>query len=180
MSHSTLAHILSRYRLAAAASAGLVASALVLGRSQAAFTAEASSAPSRGVELVVSDGDRPLFDGRPMEVGDVRQACAEVTYRGDRPDVEVRLTASVRDEGLASLLQVTVEEGAGGAQGRCLGFVPAVETFRGSLLDFGQAEVGAWLAQPGDSRGYRFTTRLADPMPGAAASADVHWTATDR
>lgn len=173
MSQTTRIRLWSRWRGAVAAATGVLVAMLVIGRSNAL---SAEPPPARNLtELVVADGGQPLFDGRPLAPGEQRQACAEVTYIGDRDDVEVRLTATVRDRGLAPFLEVKVEEGRSAVPGQCTTFVAAQTTFEGSLAELGRTEVGSWRPRPHDARDYRLTTRLEHLLPGSEAEADLRW-----
>ncbi len=139
-------------------------SALASSGEEDAFTA--------GTIGITSTATGPAFSLPSLAPGQTVVRRVTVTADGSLP-ASVRMFATVRDEGLARFLIVTVtREGS-----------PAEPVYRGRLSAFPRAwdeaadDGHVWL--PGERHAYRIEITLVDDAPASARSAgvDFHWRA---
>jgi len=182
-------------RSLATAIALLIVSILVVTRSRAAFIpvdADAEATLAAGsVELSDDDYGTSLFAIDDMVPDRPEKDCIVVSYDGNVLPVAVSL-ASEAEGSLASVLDVMVERGTGGAFHDCGGFTPDGIVYQGTLADLAAeprgVEAFTVTAAP-DAQTFRFTFTLGDlpdftdaGLSGSAttvpsASARFLWTA---
>jgi predicted ribosomally synthesized peptide with SipW-like signal peptide len=178
----------STTRLGALALSLLLVGFLVVTGSRAAFTDttdNTGNAFAAGtVDLVDDDSDSAMFDVAGMAPGDSVTDCIVVTYEGTVLDpAAVKLySGGYTDSGdFANYLNLTIEEGTGGAFGNCSGFNFENEIEPGgTLAAFGTAHtdyltgVGVWdpTGTP-ESKTYRFTVELDAATPNAEQGESV-------
>jgi hypothetical protein len=171
-------------RAFAAAAAALLVSTLVVARSDSALTAEGTGNSNRfeagTIALADDDQGRQLFDLSNMAPGRPQSQCITVGYQGTILPVDISMKAEAQGE-LADHLQLSVEQGRGGAFGSCAGFEPDADLFEGSLA--GLAASGwtpvARIRNDGTELSFRFTFDVADESDavGASATASIVWEA---
>lgn len=162
---------------------------LVVSGSSAVFTDATDSAGNSftagDIDLVDDDTGSALFTVAAMEPGQAVSDCIEVTYQGSIPDPSgvVVYSGGYADSGtLGTFLNLTVEEGTGGAFGDCTGFVPdgpsivsdTLAGFDGTFVDYASG-AGSWdPAGTPESKTYRITVGLDpsadDSQQGASVS----------
>jgi hypothetical protein len=191
MNQRSLALTITRY--GAIAAALLMVTVLTMGRSRAAFTAQASNDDNffaaGTVVLTDNDADQAMFDLENMAPGDKVERCIVVTYEGTLFPAPVVLYGNVAGD-LAPHLALTVRAGTmtgDPAPGSCDGFsvpTPAGPPLYGNTLaGFGSAHsdwasgAAVWTAGSGDTgRALRFTVELPadadDAAQGESATAD--------
>ena len=172
----------------AVACAVLVATFLVLSVPRAAFTATTAnggnSVTAGSVTPTDDDSGSAMFTVSNLKPGDSQQRCIVVTYSGvDADPSAVELYSShYTDSGdFASYLNLTVEEGTGGAFGNCSGFTPDNSIESGDdLAAFDTAHtdyttgVGVWdPASTSESKTYRFTIQLDAGTPNTEQGESV-------
>ena len=175
----------STIRLLAAAVTALFVSFLVVTRSQGAMQAPGARVQSDitagGVNVTDDDAGRSLFQVPAMAPGRPVANCIAVTYSGTVIPAVVRLSAQA-DGRLAGGLNVTVEEGDGGAFGDCGGFRPTRSVFTGTLAALaGRGPIQAFKStSPTDTHVFRFTFTLNDASAaqGSTASTEFSWAAS--
>jgi hypothetical protein len=153
---------------------------LVLSTSRALFDASASSSDSSvgvgSVSLAVDDQGVAAFEATNLAPGDAISRCFDVTYEGtiDDPGAVVVYSGGFTDPtDLASVMELTVEEGSGGDFSSCGSFVASgAPVYAGTLAGFDtdhsdySTGVGTW--DPGstpESTVYRFTLTLPSDAP---------------
>jgi hypothetical protein len=172
----------------AVACAVLVATFLVLSVSRAAFIGttsnEGNSLTSGTITLTDDDSGSTMFTVSNMMPGDSEVRCIVVTYSGvdaDPSAVELYSGGFTDSGDFASYLNLTVEEGTGGAFGDCSGFT-AENTIEsgGTLAAFDAAHtdyasgVGVWdPASTPESKTYRFTIELDAGTPDTEQGESV-------
>lgn len=180
-------------RSLATAIALLVVSILVVTRSRAAMNpvdADADVALAAGtVELSDDDYGTSLFAVDNMVPDQPERDCIVVSYDGNVLPVAVSLSSEATGD-LASLLQVSVERGVGGAFHDCTGFTPSATVYEGTLAGMAAQRRGIEafrVTEAPDAQTFRFTFTLTDvpdvaddggPDPSVpSASARFVWTA---
>lgn len=179
--------------------AALVASGLLVSTaSWSAFSSTTQNPTSTWaagtVALTDDDAGKALFTATGLKPGSTGQNCIAVTSTGTLPSV-VKLYASgaaTQTNGLASALQLTVEQGAGGGYGSCSGFTAAATdatVYTGTVAGIGATTtyasgLGTWATVGGtaaETRTYRFTWTLPASTPntvqGGTASVGFTWEA---
>lgn len=163
-------------------------SAMVITTSQATFndtSVNSANAFTAGdIDLVDDDSDSAIFTIVDMEPGQSEVDCIEVTYQGSIPDpsrVSVYSGGYTDSGDFATYLNLTIEEGTGGAFGDCTGF-SSVNTIEsgGTLADFGTDHTnyanGAGVWDPTgtpESVTYRITVELDGATPNAEEGESV-------
>lgn len=149
---------------------GFVASAaLVLPATQRAF-----AGPVDGVtgQLVVT-GAEQLADGGPLTPGERRRACVTVAYTG-AGDATVRLVPDIEDGGLATHLELRIDEAAAGCAPTAT--APLVA---GNLDDLDDRPTEMFATSTATTRSYTVTLTAAPALPsGATAGVDLAWSIT--
>ncbi|MEZ5322831.1 MAG: hypothetical protein R2698_12300 [Microthrixaceae bacterium] len=171
----------------------LVSSTLIWRASQAAFsttTANASNSfAASAVTLSDDDSGSAMFTLGDLVPSSTATRCIQVTYTGTSFQLAAirlysELTANVDD--FADHLDVTIEQGTGGAFGNCSGFVSGSTMYTGTLADLAADHgdytdgISGFTPSSGDlSRTYRFVVTLAADTPDASqsdsASASFTW-----
>lgn len=171
---------------------GLVVALFVFRVSSAGFSAttdnNGNSWQTGSVQLTDNDGGSALFTATNLDGGTVTTKCINVTYTGFTSGTHVKMfTSGVGGTGLATYLDVVVEEGTGATDTACTGFVddPAAPIYTGTLAAFAANNsyangVGDW--QPSGSpvtRTYKITTTVQNDSNamGKTASATFNWEA---
>jgi hypothetical protein len=170
----------------------LVSSLLVWQASNAAFSDTTDNPGNQWAsgDVVLSDDDSTnvLFHVSNLKPGDNETRCITVTYSGSL-NASVKLYAATAGTGLAQYLDLTVEQGTGGAFGDCTGFTPgASPTYTGTLAGFASAYQNfgnGWGSfaptggAPIDSKTYRikYTLQNDNAAQGKDASATFTWEA---
>lgn len=174
-----------------AAIAALIASStLVMTSTSAAFNG-ATSNSSNGwsaatVTLTDDDGGSSMFTAPAMVPDDVIERCIRVDYTGSSFDLDpVTLHAAVTDTGLATHLDMVIDEGTGGTFSDCAGFSASANLFTGTLATLGThgshaTGLGGYTPSSGDtSRTYRIRATLGADTPNSAqatgAGATLTW-----
>lgn len=174
-------------RSLATAIALLIVSILVVTRSRAAMMAVDADADATlaagSVELSDDDSGTSLFAVDDMVPGRPASDCIVVSYEGNVIPVAVRLSTEA-EGALATLLDVQVERGTGGAFHDCSGFTPNETVYDGTLAGLAGEVDGvttATLTETPAAETFRFTFELAGaPDAGesdATASARFIWRA---
>lgn len=162
-------------------------SLVVLTGSRAAFTDSTDNTGSEFAagDVVLTDDDAGgiLFNVSNMAPGDEAVNCIAVTYSGSITDPgPVRLYSGGFTDatGLASYLNVTIEEGSGGVFNDCSAFVFEGTVFGNTLAFFdtnhGDYATGAGAWNPSstsESKSYRITVELDAGTPNAQQGASV-------
>ena len=184
-------NLLRRPGAAVAGLAALMLVALMVGRaSSAAFTAASetdnSAWESGTVILTDDDTGTALFDSATdgaLDGGQSQTRCIQVTYAGSL-NPTVRMYGSATGA-LAPYLNLTIDEGTGGAAGSCTGFASSAAVYNGTVaglsgshFNFGTG-AGQWSPQPAAVKTYRFTVTVqnAPAAQGATADATFVWEA---
>jgi hypothetical protein len=178
-----------RIMLVAALTSLVVVGGLVVSRSRAAFsdatTNDANSFAAGTITLADDDSGSALFNVSDMLPGDAASVgCIVVTYSGSAPDpgAVTLYSGGFTDSGdFADYLDVTVEEGDGGAFGNCTGFVAdATIESGGTLSDFDAnhtdwtSGAGAWDPSTSpESKTYRISVQLDAAAPNAEQGESV-------
>jgi hypothetical protein len=189
MNQRSLALTITRY--GAIAAALLMVTVLTMGRSRAAFTAQASNDDNffaaGSVVLTDNDAEQAMFNLENMAPGDDEQRCIVVTYGGTLFPAPIRLYSTVAGD-LAEHLNLTVRVGTMTGDpdpGSCDGFSHSggAPLFGGTLAGFGSTHsdwdsgAAVWTAGSADTvRALRFTVELPadvdDAAQGQEATAD--------
>lgn len=175
----------STARAFAAAVAALLIATLVVNRSTDALTVDGTTAgaalSSGTISLVDDDQGRSLFDLGAMAPGRPVTRCLEVVYDGTILPVNLAMRAESAGT-LTSFLDVSVEEGTGGAFEDCGGFRATRPVFAGTLAEL---TANGWIplsrmVNTGDTRTYRVRIELqdTDEALGQTARAEFLWEAT--
>ena len=164
----------------------LLVTLLVTRASNAAFTDTTenvgSSFSAGSIALVDDDSGSAMFTAGALAPGNTLQECITVTSQGTVADpAEVRLySGGQTDGGLATHLDVTIEEGTGGSSAACGAFSPSSTIYTGTLAAFDTTHssygTGAGVWDPSstpDSITYRFTVTLGNDTPNSAQGADA-------
>lgn len=165
-----------------------LASWLVVRSSDAAFSGTTdnltSSVAAGTVDIVDDDLAAALFTVTGLLPGQSVTECITVTYQGTVADPSaVRIySGGYTDSGdFATVLNLTIDEGAGGSFGDCTGFVlgTTIES-GGTLADFDTAHssyatgAGSWdPASTPESKTYRVTLELDAATPDAEQGESV-------
>lgn len=178
-------------RLAVAGAAALfgvlVTGALVMSRTQAAFTASTGNPVNAWQAGTVTLGDDDsggaLFSSAGLLPGDTGSRCITVTYTGD-VTAAVKLYASSSTGTLGQYVNLVVEEGSGAGNagsyaGGCTGFSGST-LYSGTLSAFAAASTG-WAtgvgtftpSASGATKVYKFTWTLDAGAPSAAQGTSV-------
>ncbi|MFV0315431.1 MAG: hypothetical protein ACK5O2_00520 [Microthrixaceae bacterium] len=170
-----------------------LSSALIVQATTAAFTGATSNSSnawsSANVTLVDDDSGTAMFNATDMVPGDTETACIKVTYNGGDVALDpVQLYSSVTDTGLAAHLDLTIEEGTGGAFSGCTGFTPNAgpALYTGTLANLGTSNgtyaTGLDAFTPttvSNNRTYRISATLGTDTPnsaqGSGAGAGFTW-----
>ncbi len=179
---------LTALRIGVALASMALVSAVVVTRSEAAFTASTdntgSSFTAGSVTLVDNDSSSALFTIAQMTPGTTSVDCITVTYQGTitNPAAVKLYSGGYTDSGnFADFLNVTIEEGTGGTFGDCTGFTSqnTIET-SGTLVDFDTTHTsyatGAGVWDPSgtpESKTYRITVELDATTPNAEQGESV-------
>jgi hypothetical protein len=167
----------------------LVSSLLVWQASNAAFTATTDNGTNNWAsgDVVLTDDDTTnvLFNVSNLKPGDNDTKCITVTYSGSL-NASVKLYASSTVSGLAQYLDLTVEQGTGGAFGNCTGFTPdASPTYTGTLAGFtstyqnfgnGWGSFTPVGGAPNDTKTYRIKYTLQNDNAAQAKTANATFT----
>ncbi len=177
-----------RYVVATIALAGV----LVVGGSQGAFSHTTDEVAPRSmadsVLLTDDDAGSAMFAVVGMMPSDTVVKCIVTTYGGDLTPADVSLYGISGGTGLDAYLDLTIEEGTGGAFADCSGFVATSTPFSGTLADFAgtHSDFGNGLrtwspASSQESHSYRFTVSLRDDnaAQGLEATATFVWEVQD-
>jgi alpha-tubulin suppressor-like RCC1 family protein len=174
-----------------AASGGVVGGTLA--GTEAQFTATTSAAGNSwqagSVQLGDDDSGSALVAVSGLLPGSSGAACITVTYSGSLP-AAVTLAAVSLSGSLAPHLDLSVQEGSGGAYGSCTGFVPSSVVWSGTATAFAAAAssyatgVGFFGAPTsGVQRTYqvRYSLDAAAPSSaqGGTAALDLRWEARE-
>ena len=174
-------------RAAAPVAAFVLVGALVIGGSQAAFTATtANSGDSWAAGTVVlsdDDASSVMFNVAAMKPGATNIHCIVVTYSGSLAALPIELYATVAGSGLANDLNAVVEVGTGGTFADCTGFTATSTMYNGTLANLGATNTNwatglstGWspTGASSETRTFRFTVSL----PGATGNSAQGKTAT--
>ena len=183
-------------RLAAALTALLLISAMVIGTSRSAFsdtTTNPGNAWAAGTVVISDDdgGSSAMFNATNMKPGSSNTNCIVTTYSGSLVPATVTLYGVSGGTGLDAFLDVTITMGTGGAFGSCIGFVadagPAA--FTGTLAAFAAAHtnfangIAGWspAANP-ESKTYQIAVSLQDnnAAQGLNGTATFTWEAQNQ
>lgn len=197
-------HTTSKRLVAAAAipAAVLASGALVFGASYSAFSATTvnptNNWTSGTVVLADDDNNTALFNATNLKPGASGEKCIKVSSTGSLAStVKLYGTGYATTNGLASQIDLKVEEGNGGANADCTGFtaVSGAAAYTGTLAAFGTGSsaktdfatgVGTWAPAGASSsspatRTYKITYTLKADAPnsaqGGSASIGLTWEA---
>ena len=147
------------------------------------------------IELTDDDGDAALFDkddaripdsDRSMRPGRTVQRCLTVTRTGPAATGTVYFRATGVSGDLAPYLQVTVEQGTGGAFGDCAGFAATQVVFDGTLAMLDTADPAGpgpdlistgWTPAGEEQRTFRLSVAVQDrsAAQGRLAAGTFQW-----
>ncbi|MGI9609768.1 MAG: TasA family protein [Acidimicrobiia bacterium] len=184
-----------KYRLAAVMAALLLATALVVTTSRAAFSGhtfnESNQFAAGSVSLTDNDNGAFMFNVSDMAPGTTATGCIQVTYTGSITPADVKLYIASGDlsgGSLGSYLDLVVERGTNpDGFNTCTNFATTNGVSAGgTLADFAAASTdfatgaGVWTANnTNDAEWYRFDlTLLDDPLAnGESATVTFTWEA---
>lgn len=171
-------------RLVAAASipvAVIASGALVWQSSYSAFSATTSNPTNNWtagtVALSDDDSSTAMFTASNLKPGSTGTKCIAVTSTGSLAStVKLYGTSYTTTNGLATNLNLSVEEGTGGTFGSCAGFTGGVSVFNGTLASFGTVKtsfatgVGTWAptGTGSETKSYRLIYTLSSSTPDTA------------
>lgn len=167
----------------------LVSAGIVWQASTAAFTdVTDNSGNSWATGTVVLDDDdaaTAMFNATGLTANSTGTKCIQVSYTGSLA-ASVKLYGTVSGTGLASYLDLVIEEGTGGNFGGCTGFTPTATIHNGTLAAFGTAAtnfstgIGSFAPTgSGQNMTYRFTYTVQNnnAAQGLNANASFTWEA---
>ncbi|MFV0257950.1 MAG: TasA family protein [Acidimicrobiales bacterium] len=167
---------------------GIAAAAvMVLGASDAAFTAntsnQANSYSAASLSLVDDDSSSAMMQLSNLVPGDTATKCITVNYTGSTFDLTaVKLYAALANEvdGFAAHVDVTVSEGSGGSYSDCTGFTQSSQLYSGTLANLASTHssfangITAYTPVSGNtSRTYKFVATLGSDTPDTAQGDSV-------
>ena len=176
---------LLRFAVAAMALVGL----LVGGASRGAFSQPTGDDTSGGVVLTDDDAGAAMFSVAGLMPSATVVECIEITYDGTASPAVVSLYGSSGGTGLDAYLDLTIEEGTGGAYGDCSAFATTGTLFAGTLAELAarhadfDSGLQAWSpASSPESRSYRFSLTLQDDngAQGLEVAPNFMWEVRDR
>lgn len=176
-----------RFVAAAAIPAAVLASgAMVWASSYSAFSATTTNPSSNwaagDVQLADDDSNTALFNATNLKPGSTGTKCLVVTSSGSLAStVKLYGTGYSTTNGLASSLNLKVEEGTGGTFNNCTGFTASgAAIYEGTAAAFGTGKtsfatgVGSWAPAAGSqTRTYRVTYTLSSSTPDSAQDGIV-------
>ncbi|MDQ6641844.1 MAG: CalY family protein [Actinomycetota bacterium] len=171
-------------RLAAAAAipVAVIASGVMVWQSTySAFSATTSNPTnnwaSGTVALSDDDSNTAMFTATALKPGSTGTKCIAVTSTGSLPAaVKLYGTSYATTNGLASNLNITVDEGTGGTFASCAGFTSTSNIYTGTLASFGTTKtnfatgVGTWTptGTASETKSYKITYTLSASTPDTA------------
>ncbi len=171
-------------RLAAAAAipVAVIASGVMVWQSTySAFSATTSNPTnnwaSGTVALSDDDSNTAMFTATALKPGSTGTKCIAVTSTGSLPAaVKLYGTSYATTNGLASNLNITVDEGTGGTFASCAGFTSTSNIYTGTLASFGTTKtnfatgVGTWTptGTASETKSYKLTYTLSASTPDTA------------
>lgn len=180
-----------KYRLGAVIGALLLAVALVVTTSRAAFSGytfnEENSFAAGSVSLTDNDSGTAMFDVSEMAPGDSATGCILVTYTGSITPADVALYVAPGDltGSLADYLDIEIDLGSNpDGFNSCDSFAPTSSVSTGGTLsDFAAASTdyasgaGVWTAAvTNQAEWYRFNVSLQDDPAANSQSSTVTFT----
>jgi hypothetical protein len=184
-----------RFIIGASIPAALLASAaMVYGASYSAFSSTTSNPTNNWaagtVQLADDDSSVAMFNASGLKPGSTGSKCIAVTSTGSLAStVKLYGSSYSTTNGLASNLNLTVEEGTGATFGSCASFVSSSTIYSGTLANFGTTKtsfatgVGSWAptGSGSDTKAYRFVYTLSASTPdtaqGGSAALGFTWEA---
>jgi hypothetical protein len=167
--------------VAAVPAAVLASGAMVWQSSYSAFSATTSSPTSNWsagtVALSDDDSNTAMFAASSLKPGSTGTKCIAVTSTGSLAStVKLYSTSYSTTSGLASNINLTVEEGTGATFGSCSGFTGGTSVYSGTLAGFGTSKtsfatgVGSWTptGSGSETKSYRITYTLSASTPDSA------------
>jgi hypothetical protein len=169
----------------------LIASAMILTFSRAAFSDTTSNASNNWAagDVVIGDDDdtSAMFGIGNMAPGDSVVKCIAVTYSGSLPNADVSLYGTSGGS-LDAYLDLTIERGTGGSFSDCTGFSGSpvfsdtLEYFSSNHINFGNGITGWSPSSTPVSQTYRFTLTLQnnDLAQGLSTTGTFTWEAQNQ
>lgn len=172
----------------------LASGALVWQSSHAAFS-DTTSNPTNNwaagtVVLNDDDNNTAMFNATNLKPSQTGTKCIAVTSTGSLPStVKLYGTAYATTNGLASNINLTVEEGTGATSSTCAGFTGGSTLFTGTLASFGTTRtsfatgVSSWAptGAASETKAYRVTytvnANTPDSAQGGTAALGFTWEA---
>jgi hypothetical protein len=168
----------------------LIASAMILTFSRAAFSDTTSNASNNWAagDVVINDDDTSaMFGISNMAPGDSVVKCIVVTYSGSLLNADVSLYGTSGGS-LDAYLDLTIERGTGGSFSDCTGFTGSSEfsntlaNFSSTRTNFGTGITGWSPSSTPVSQTYRFTLTLQDNnlAQGLSTTGTFTWEAQNQ
>ena len=169
----------------------LASSAVVWKASYAAFSATTSNGVNnwKAGQVTLTDDDlgSAMFNANNLKPGSTGTKCIVVTSNSTLAgNVKLYGTGFGTTNGLASSLDLVIDEGTGGTFNNCLGFVPTVNDFTGTMAGFSATHTNfasgagafAVAGTPPESKTYRVTWTLNAAAPSSVQNGTANGTFT--
>ena len=188
--------MISKKKLVAGAAvplAVMASGALVWQSSYSAFSATTANPTNNwaagSVALADDDSNTAMFNATNLKPGSTGNKCIQVTSTGSLASaVKLYGTSYATTNGLASYINVVVDEGSGATfGGGCGSFTKTSEVYNGTLAAFGTGKtgystgVGTWAptGTGSETKSYRVTYTLSASTPdsaqGGTAALGLTW-----